>query len=86
MKTYTIEDILEYFIYYRRFVTGDSIDPIGQTDFEREFMAFILYMKNCTTPDSQEHCPCGGKYVYIGDYAVKTCDKCFKSRRGANHE
>lgn len=51
MKTYSIQEILELFVKYRRWVTGDSIDPIGDTDFEKEFMQFIIYMVNATTED-----------------------------------
>jgi len=46
MKKYTIEEIIDWFIRYRRFVTSDSIDNIGQVDFEDELFRFILYVKN----------------------------------------
>ena len=35
-KTYTIEQIIEWFVKYRRWATGDSIDHIGNTNFENE--------------------------------------------------
>lgn len=46
MNQYTIYEILVMFIKYRRFITGDSIDNIGEENFEHAFMDFILYMLN----------------------------------------
>lgn len=44
--SYTIDELLTWLIRYRRFMTGDSIDNIGETHFEEEFSRFILYLKN----------------------------------------
>ena len=45
-KKYTIDDLLTWFIHYRRFITGDTIDNIGQEDFEETFFRFLIYVKN----------------------------------------
>jgi hypothetical protein len=44
-NSYTIEELLEWFIRYRRYITADSIDPIGDVDFESEFWHFLTYIK-----------------------------------------
>lgn len=46
MKRYSIDDILTWFIQYRRWRTADNIDPIGHTNFEEELFQLLLYIKN----------------------------------------
>lgn len=43
---YSIEELIEWFLKYRRWSTGDPIDRIGQCDFENEFAELLFYIKN----------------------------------------
>lgn len=45
-KRYTIDELLTWFILYRRYVTADNNDPIGEVNFESEFWHFLMYLKN----------------------------------------
>jgi hypothetical protein len=44
-KEFTIEELIEWFLRYRSWSTGDPIDNIGQVDFEEELFKLILYIK-----------------------------------------